>query len=97
MDRSENSSTASAPHLAKSPDWKLLIWETFEMSLPGEVDAKLIEYHWHWLMYPCLDFFGPETVYAIGLGVLGYPPTWVDTKQEADSVEAALVANLNGE
>mgnify|MGYP003442532125 FL=1 len=97
MDRSESSSTDSVPLSVKSPEWKLLIWETFEMSLPGEVDAKLIEYHWHWLMYPCLDFFGPEQVYAIGLGVLGYPPTWVDTKQEADSVEAALVKNLNGE
>ncbi len=84
-------------HLAKSPEWKLLIWETFEMSLPGEIDPQLIQYHWHWLLFPCLDFFGPEQVYAIGLEVLGYPPTLADTKQEADLVEAALIASLTGE
>ncbi len=66
MDKSGNSSTASAPHSAKNPEWKLLIWETFEMSLPGEIDPELIQYHWHWLLFSVPRFLGPEQVYAIG-------------------------------
>ena len=35
-----------------------------------------------------------ELVDAVGLESLGYPPTWVDTKQEADQVEAAVIEFL---
>ena len=64
------------------------------MSLRGEVDPSLTEFFWHWLMFPILDLLGPELVYAVGLECLGYPPTWVDTKQEADQVEAAVIQFL---
>lgn len=45
-------------------------------------------------MIPLTDLLGPELVYAVGLESLGYPPTWVDTKQEADQVEAAVIEFL---
>ena len=64
------------------------------MSLRGEVDATVTEFFWHWLMFPMLDLLGPELVYAVGLECLEYPPTWVDTKQEADQVEAAVIEFL---
>ena len=65
------------------------------MSLRGEVDPALTEFFWHWRMFPLLDFFGPELVYAVGLKSLEYPPTWVDTKQEADQVETAVIEFSN--
>jgi hypothetical protein len=70
------------------------IWEFMGMSLRGEVDPALTEFFWHWLMFPMLDLLGPELVYAVGLESLGYPPTWVDTKQEADQVETAVMEFL---
>jgi len=45
-------------------------------------------------MFPMLDLIGPEIVYAVGLKALEYPPTWVDTKEEADQVEAAVMVFL---
>jgi hypothetical protein len=74
--------------------YKRRVWESFEMSLRGEVDPELVEFFWHWLMYPLLDMIGPELVYSIGLECLGYPPTWVDLKEEADLVEAAVIEFL---
>lgn len=65
------------------------------MALRGEVDPELTQYFWHWLMFPLLDLIGPELVYSIGMNALDYPPTWVDTKEEADLVEAAIVLHLN--
>lgn len=46
---------------------------------------------WHWSMWPALDLFGIETVWTVGLKTLGYPPTLVDMKIEADLIEAALL------
>lgn len=94
MDRSESSLLASERPLARSREWKLYIWETFEMSLKGEVDPAQIPSHWHWIMYPLIDLLGPELVYAVGLQALGYPPTLVDTQQEVDQVDAALIKYL---
>ena len=65
------------------------------MALRGEVDPELTQYFWHWLMFPLLDLIGPELVYSIGMEALDYPPTWADTKEEADLVEAAIVLHLN--
>lgn len=67
------------------------------MSLPGEVDPNLTQYHWHWLMFPLTDLLGPELVYAVGLQALGYPPTWVDTQAEVDAVDAALIKHISGD
>jgi len=64
------------------------------MSQSGEVEPTLTPYLWHWLMIPMPDLLGPELVYAVGLECLEYPPTWVDTKQEADQVEAAVIEFL---
>jgi hypothetical protein len=65
------------------------------MSQSGEVDPTMTPYRWDWLMIPLTDMFGPELVYAVGMKVLGYPPTWVDMKQEeADLVEAAVIKFL---
>lgn len=97
MGRSEASSPVFAVSWARSPDYKRLIWETFEMSQKGEVDPELVPYLWHWLMYPLTDLLGPELVYSVGIEALGYPPTWVDTVEEVRIVDAALVKHLNGE
>jgi hypothetical protein len=70
------------------------MWEFFQMSLRGEVNPELIQFHWHWLMFPLLDMIGPELVYVVGLETLGYPPTWIDLKEEADLVESAVVEFL---
>lgn len=66
------------------------------MALPGEVDPDLVPFFWAgaWMLFPHLDMFGPAIVYAVGLEALGYPPTWVDTTQEADLVEAAIWRHL---
>ena len=64
------------------------------MSQRGEVDPALTPYLWHWLMIPLTDMLGPELVYAVGLEALAYPPTWVDMKEEADLVEAAVIEFL---
>ena len=74
----------------KSEAHKRHVWDFFEMSLRGEVDPELTSFHWHWIMFPMTDLLGPELVYSVGLKALEYPPTWVDTKQEADLVEAAI-------
>jgi len=74
----------------KSEAHKRHVWEFFEMSQRGEVDPEWVSFHWHWIMYPMVDLLGPELVYAVGLKALGYPPNWVDTKNEADSVESAI-------
>jgi len=60
------------------------------MALRGEVDPELTPFFWHWIMFPMLDLLGPELVYAVGIQALGYPPTWVDMKEEAAIVEAAI-------
>ena len=38
-----------------------------------------------------LLFVDLQTVYTCGLQALGYPPTWLDTDEEADIVEAAVM------
>ena len=67
------------------------------MSLRGEVDPAFTEKLWDWRMFPMLDLLGPELVYAVGLKSLGFPPTLVDTKEEADQVEAAVIKFLKNE
>lgn len=66
------------------------VWEFFEMSIRADVDPTKIYEFWHWLFFPMLEMLGPELIYSIGLPALGYPPTWADTKQEADLIEAAV-------
>ncbi len=73
------------------------VWDFFELSLAGEVDATVTKFFWHWLLFPAVDLIGPELVYSIGLESLGYPPTWCDTQQEADQVEAAITKFLEKE
>lgn len=67
------------------------------MSLRGEVDPDLTQYHWHWLLFPLTDLLGPALVYSVGLKALEYPPTWADTQEEADLIEAAVIKHLNKE
>ena len=62
------------------------VWDFFEMSLRDELNPD----GWHWLLRPMCDMLGVELVYAVGLKALEYPPTWADTKQEADLVELAI-------
>lgn len=80
-----------------SPEHKRHVWEMFEMALPGELDESEVQFHWHWTMFPMLDLFGPALVYSVGLQALGYPPTFVDMKEEADLVEAALLNHVQKE
>ncbi len=67
------------------------------MASAEEIDPNLIQFFWHWHMFPLLDLMGPALVYSVGLQALGYPPTWADTKAEADAVDAAIIKHLNGE
>ncbi len=83
--------------MADRRQFKRKLWGHFEMSLSGEVDPNLVQFFWHWLMFPLLDLIGPELVYSIGLQALGYPPTWVDMAEEVADVEAAVVRFLNKE
>ncbi len=53
-------------------------------------ERTTIDVQWHWLLHSLIDLVGPAVVYDAGLVVLEYPPTWVDTHQEADVVEAAV-------
>lgn len=64
------------------------------MALASDVDPDLSHLMWPWLMQPMVDLLGPELVYAVGMECLEYPPTWVDTKPEADKVEAAVMEFL---
>lgn len=45
---------------------------------------------WHWLLFSLIDLAGTAVVYDVGLAVLEYPPTWVDTHEEAEIVETAV-------
>lgn len=67
------------------------------MSTAGEVDSDLVPFNWHWLLFPLVDMAGPELVYSAGLETLGYPPTWADTQEEADTVEASVIRFLDSE
>lgn len=53
-------------------------------------ERKTIDRQWHWLMFALVDLVGAETVYDVGLKILEYPPTWVDTHSEAEIVESAV-------
>ncbi len=86
--------TQTQDQVADNTEHKRHVWEFFEMSLRGEVDPDEIQFHYHWIMFPMLDLLGPELVYAVGLEALKYPPTLVDTKPEADQVEAAVIEFL---
>jgi hypothetical protein len=78
------------PWAASSQSHKRHVWEFFEMSEIRDVDPTKIYESWHWLFFPMLEMLGPELIYSIGLTALEYPPTWANTKQEADLVEAAV-------
>ncbi len=49
---------------------------------------------WDPRLHSLVQLCGPEIVYDIGLTVLDYPPTWVDTDEEAAAVEAAVIGYL---
>ena len=64
--------------------------QTFHGVIRDGEDVKDIGIRWHWLMHSLIRLVGPRVVYDVGLQVLEYPPTWVDTHHEADLVEAAV-------
>lgn len=64
--------------------------QTFHGVIRDGEDVEDIGIRWHWLMHSLIRLVGPRVVYDVGLQVLEYPPTWVDTHREADLVEAAV-------
>ena len=64
--------------------------QTFHGVIRDGEDVEDIGIRWHWLMHSLIRLVGPRVVYDVGLQVLEYPPTWVDTHYEADLVEAAV-------
>ncbi len=49
---------------------------------------------WDPRLHSLVEICGPAIVYDVGLLVLDYPPTWVDTDEEAAAVEAAVIGYL---
>ena len=49
---------------------------------------------WDRRLQSLVEICGPAIVYDVGLLVLDYPPTWVDTDEEAAAVEAAVIGYL---
>jgi hypothetical protein len=64
--------------------------QTFHGVIRDGEDVEDIGIRWHWLMHSLIRLVGPRVVYDVGLQVLEYPPTWVDTHTEADLVENAV-------
>ncbi len=64
--------------------------QTFHGVIRDGEDVEDIGIRWHWLMHSLIGLVGPRVVYDVGLQVLEYPPTWVDTHTEADLVENAV-------
>ena len=50
--------------------------------------------HFDARLEPLLLFVDLQTVYHVGLHALEYPVTWIDTDEEADIVEAAVMGFL---
>ena len=68
--------------------------QTFHGVIRDGEDVEDIGIRWHWLMHSLIGLVGPRVVYDVGLQVLEYPPTWVDTHTEADLVENAVFVFL---
>jgi hypothetical protein len=64
--------------------------QTFHGIIRDGDDIEDIGIRWHWVLHSLINLVGARVVYDVGLQVLEYPPTWVDTHQEADLVEAAV-------
>ena len=74
--------------------------------MAGAIDCRTIELGeayryggdcrtgWDPRLHSLVDICGPAIVYDVGLLVLEYPPTWVDTDEEAAAVEAAVIGHL---
>lgn len=62
----------------------------FDGNIEDAADIHNIHIRWHWIMQSLVKLVGPQTVWDVGLKVLEYPPTWVDTHAEADIVESAV-------
>jgi hypothetical protein len=70
--------------------------QTFHGLISDREDIHNVAIRWHWLLHSLIKLVGPQVVYDVGLSALGYPPTWVDTHSEADTVESAVFEFLRG-
>ncbi len=64
------------------------------MTFTEETDRAAIRWQWSWMLWATCEMLGPGFVWSVGLQALGYPPTWIHTKPEADCVTAACLAKL---
>ena len=81
-------------------------WKRQVADLSGGIDHRSIELGaadryggdvrtgWDRRLQSLVEICGPAIVYDVGLLVLDYPPTWVDTDEEAAAVEAAVIGYL---
>jgi hypothetical protein len=81
-------------------------WKQQVADLSGGIDHRSIELGaadryggdvrtgWDPRLHSLVELCGPAIVYDVGLMVLDYPPTWVDTDEEAAVVEAAVIGHL---
>lgn len=76
-------------------DLKQQWWQMITMDHPHTPPQpwEIVE-HFDTRLSPLLLFIDPQTVYHVGLQCLGYPPTWIDTDDEAAAVEAAVMDSL---
>lgn len=63
------------------------------MNAPMPPEARDRAY-WHPAVWPALSFFGAETVWQVGLLVLGYPPTWIDPTEVEYGASEVMVLEL---
>jgi hypothetical protein len=81
-------------------------WKQQVADMSGGIDHRSIELGaadryggdvrtgWDPRLHSLVELCGPAIVYDVGLMVLEYPPTWVDTNEEAAVVEAAVIGYL---
>lgn len=60
------------------------------MVLDCETDQGRYRESYHWSLWPACELVGVALVWSLGFEALGYPPTWIHTRAEADRVEQAI-------
>lgn len=70
------------------------LWSQIPMTFADETDRDWLRWRWPRMLQATAEMLGPMLVWSAGFEVLGYPPTWTHTQDEADRVIAACFAKL---
>jgi hypothetical protein len=71
-------------------EWRRIVHHDIGDLADERRNIEHVSERWHWLLHSLIELVGPTVVYDVGLRVLEYPPTWVDSHGEADVVESAV-------